>query len=461
MALWFIFLVMTVTALAAIILPLVFGGKIAPGGSDIAVYKDQLAEIGRDLESGLIGAKEADAARIEVSRRMLRAVELSHTAQYSSPDAKLSARRLATLAIALALLPALAGSLYLRLGSPVAASIAKVVDQSRVDSDDAIVDAMVTKVEAYLKEVPDDGRGWETLAPIYMRMGRYEDAVRAWQNTIVILGDNADREENLGESIVAAADGAVTKEARTAFDRVRSIDPENVPARFYAGLAAKQDGRRDEAARIWRDMIAVSPPDAEWADTVRDALARLDEPSAAATGEAQSLADQQVAMIKLMVDGLAERLKVDGQDLDGWLRLVRSYNVLNDRDKAEAAAADARNAFAQNPEKLAKLEDGLKAANRPAESSSQGEIEERASISAAQQHDNVTMQATVDRLAERLEKEGGDPDGWFMLVRSYETLGEHDKALTTIAQARRAFGSDGERLSYFDQLLRGASGDAR
>ena len=166
-------------------------------------------------------------------------------------------------------------------------------------------------------------------------------------------------------------------------------------------------------------------------------------------------------MIKLMVDGLAERLKVDGQDLDGWLRLVRSYNVLNDRDKAAAAAADARNAFAQNPEKLAKLEDGLKAANRPAESSSQGEIEERASISAAQQHDNVTMQATVDRLAERLEKEGGDPDGWFMLVRSYETLGEHDKALTTIAQARRAFGSDGERLSYFDQLLRGASGDAR
>jgi cytochrome c-type biogenesis protein CcmH len=461
MALWFIFLVMTVTALAAIILPLVFGRKITPGGSDTAVYKDQLSEIARDLESGLIGAKEADAARIEVSLRLLRAAELSQTAQYSSPDAKLSVRRLAALAIASALLPTLTGGLYLRLGSPIAASIGKVVEQSRADSDDAIVEPMVTEVEAYLKEVPDDGRGWETLAPIYMRMGRYEDAVRAWQNTIAILGDNADREENLGESIVATADGAVTKEARTAFDRVRSMDPENVPARFYAGLAAKQDGRRDEAARIWRDLVAVSSPNTEWADTVRDALAGLDEPSAAATGEAQPLADQQVAMIKLMVDGLAERLKVDGQDLDGWLRLVRSYNVLNDRDKAASAVADARNAFVRNPEKLAKLEDGLKAANRSAERLSRGEIEERASIGTAREHDNVTMQVTVDRLAERLEKEGGNPDGWFMLVRSYETLGEHDKALKAIARARRAFGSDSERLSYFDQLLRGASGDAR
>jgi cytochrome c-type biogenesis protein CcmH len=447
---------MTAAALAAIILPLAFGENV-PGGSDVTVYKDQPAEIDRDLEAGLIEAKEADAARVEVSRRLLQAAEVCNITHSSPPGGgKLKAHRLATLAVALVFLPALAGGLYLRLGSPAAASIEEVADRSGGDPDDALVDAMVTQVEGYLKEAPNDGRGWEALAPVYMRMGRYADAIRAWQSAIVNLGDNADREENLGESIVAAAEGVVTTEARIAFDRARWMDPDNVPARFYAGLAAKQDGQREEAARIWRDLIAASPPGAEWVDTIRDALARLDESSAATTSDVQSSEDQQVGLIKSMVDSLAEGLKIDGRDLDGWLRLVRSYNVLNDRDKANAAVADARNAFARDPDKLAQLEEGLKTANRPVETVSRGEIKEPVSTSTAREHETTTMQAAVDRLAARLGSEGGDADSWLMLVRSYETLGEHDKVLATIAQARRALAFDRERLSYFDQLLRAA-----
>jgi cytochrome c-type biogenesis protein CcmH/NrfG len=125
-----------------------------------------------------------------------------------------------------------------------------------------------------------------------VRLGRYDDAVRAWQNVIANLGDNADREENLGESLIAAADGAVTKDAKNAFDRSLSMDPGNVAARFYTGLAAKQEGRRDAAAEIWRDLIAKASPDAEWADTVRDALARLEEPSVA-TGDSPQRSEDQ------------------------------------------------------------------------------------------------------------------------------------------------------------------------
>ena len=458
MTLWLVLAFMTAAAIAAIVLPFVFGGKIVPGGGDVPVYKDQLIEIDHDLEAGLIGAADAEAARIEVSRRILRAVETSDSAyEASAADNKTRTRRLGVLASALLFFPTLAGGMYLHLGSPAAVSVETIAEPTASSPDEALVDAMVVQVEGYLKDKPNDGRGWETLAPIYMRLGRYEDSVRAWQNVIANLGDSADREENLGESFVATANGVVTSEARRAFDKALSIDHDNVAARFYIGLAAKQDGRRDEAARIWSDLIASAPPDAEWTDTVRDALARVDEPSIATTDNASPSEKPQAAMIQSMVDGLSERLKTDSGDLDGWLRLVRSYTVLGERDKADAAVANARIALAADPDKLALFEKGLKNVDRPPESGPREDPRQSVStIAAPPEHDSGAMQSMVDRLAERLRSKGGDVDSWLMLVRSYEVLGERDKALATVAQARLAFASDRDSLSRFEQLLRAA-----
>ena len=47
-------------------------------------------------------------------------------------------------------------------------------------------------------------------------------------------------------------------------------------------------------------------------------------------------------MIRGMVDRLATRLKDNGNDVEGWLRLVRAYMVLGERDKAQAALVEAR-----------------------------------------------------------------------------------------------------------------------
>ena len=279
MAFWVILTLMTAAALVAIVLPFMRSGEIVPTGSDVAVYKDQLAEIDRDGEAGLIGNIDADAARVEVSRRLLKAAEVSDTDHSSSLiGSKIGMRRRTVLVVTIIFLSMLAGGVYLRLGSPTVASVERSSDQVALSSNDPLIDAMVTQVEGYLKDTPNDGRGWEALAPVYMRLGRYDDAARAWRNTIANVGDSADREENLGESLVASADGAVTEEAKRAFDQALLMDPNNVAARFYIGLAAKQQGRRDEAATIWRGLIAKAAPEAEWVDTVRDALARLDEP---------------------------------------------------------------------------------------------------------------------------------------------------------------------------------------
>src|SRR4029077_1706526 len=135
------------------------------------------------------------------------------------------------------------------------------------------------------------------------------------------------------------------------------------------GIAAEQDGNREKAVGIWRDLLADAPADAHWTDDVRTAIARVETnpatsspgPSAAQIASAAKLApDQQSTMIRGMVDGLAARLKQDGSDLEGWVKLVRSYKILGEPDQAKAAIRDAQQAFASDPAKREKLDLALK-----------------------------------------------------------------------------------------------------
>ncbi|MGZ3309913.1 MAG: tetratricopeptide repeat protein, partial [Xanthobacteraceae bacterium] len=148
--------------------------------------------------------------------------------------------------------------------------------------------------------------------------------------------------------------------------RAFRLDGANVSARFYIGLAAEQDGRKDEAARVWRKLLADSPPRAPWRPLVQTALARVEpaqslvrkpgsDDSAAAVANASP--EQRQKMIRGMVERLAARLRQDGSDVDGWIQLVRSYVVLKESENARAAIADARRVLAGEPAKLRRLDE--------------------------------------------------------------------------------------------------------
>ena len=221
---------------------------------------------------------------------------------------------------------------------------------------------MIAQIELHLANTPDDGRGWEVVAPIYLQLGRFDDAVKAWRNVIRINGETAERMARLGEALTAAAKGQVTPEAKAAFERAVALDGEHVRARYYLGLAAEQDGRPAEAIAIWRAMLERAPAGAPWVELIRQEIARLEggpsEEEIAAAGDLSS--DQRTAMIRGMVEKLAEKLHQDGNDLEGWLRLVRSYMVLGERDKARAAADEARRVFASDPQKLRRIDEQVK-----------------------------------------------------------------------------------------------------
>jgi cytochrome c-type biogenesis protein CcmH len=463
MTLLLILVAMTAAAAFAVIWPLVRNARDTRSGSDIAVYRDQLDEVERDRAAARIGDTEAAAARVEISRRLLAAADAAQaTPPALNATAAAAQRRRFAAGAALLVLPTLAGGLYLWLGSPELASAQQQTVPGIATAQDS-VDNLVAQAEAHLQRNPEDGRGWEILAPVYMRLDRYSDSVAAWRNALRLLGDDADREANLGEALTAEANGVVTAEAKAAFARAVTLDNTTVSARYYLGLAAEQDSRREEAAKIWRDLIAEAPAGAPWVDTVRSALARVEGNSVASSAApftprpdvANQPSGPQSAMIQAMVDRLAARLKQDGSDVDGWVRLVRSYRVLGKADKARAATADARQALAGDADKLSQLDAALKALDtvEAASAAPEPSAAETATSNAPAVHQDGTIQDMVERLAQRLKQSGSDPEGWLMLVRSYASLGERDKATAAVADARRALAADPGGLEQFNAAL--------
>jgi cytochrome c-type biogenesis protein CcmH len=362
MTLWFVFALMTSAAVFAVLWPLGRGRGRQREGSEAAVYRDQLAEVERDVGAGLIAPSEAEAARVEISRRLLAAAE----AEPVAPSSVNTTLRRAVAVIALAGLPLTAVALYLPHGSPRLPDF-PLAERAQAPAPSQPLDTLVAQVEAHLEKNPGDGRGWSVLAPVLAKLGRFDDAVRAYRNSITTNGDSASRRADLGEAIAAAAGGVVTSEAKAEFERAIALNADEAKASYFLGLAAEQDGRSGEAASIWRAMLAKAPPDAPWRALVQAALARVGGgPAAPALSDDTIAAARDMnetdrsAMIRGMVDRLASRLKQNGDDVEGWLRLVRAYMVMGERDKARGASADARQAVAGDAERLRALNEGLK-----------------------------------------------------------------------------------------------------
>ncbi len=367
MILWIIFALMTGAAIFAVLLPLGRVPRPASGGSDVLVYKDQLEEVDRDRASGLIGEAEAEAARLEVSRRLLSAADLSRPpASAADAQPSLHRRRLAALA-ALVVLPFGPLGLYVALGSPNLPGEPAFARVSTPQGYESIA-KLVNQVGAHLARSPDDGAGWEVLAPVYMRLNRFDDAVEARKKALKLIGESATREADLGEAETAAANGVVTADAKAAFERAVSRDPHEAKARYFLGLAAEQDGKTEEATAMWRALLADAPAGAQWVSFVSQALARTTGAPVASPGPnaddvaaASDMSDgARRDMIRGMVARLADRLHGDGADVDGWIRLVRAYVVLGDRDKARDAAADAKRALGDRPDEVKRIDDLIK-----------------------------------------------------------------------------------------------------
>jgi cytochrome c-type biogenesis protein CcmH len=266
-------------------------------------------------------------------------------------------RRLGRRAVSLAALlglPLLVLPVYALLGSP---ALPSQPFRSEAPADGASVDlaTLIGRIEAHLAEHPDDGKGFEGIAPVYLRLGRYEDALRARSEALRLLGETPDRLAALAQARILAAGGVVTSEASEAIAKALALDPKHVEARFLQAIGLEQDGKSEEAAAAYRAMLADAPAEAPWRAAVEARLARLAAPAGAAA-IASLPQGAQAAAIRSMVEGLATRLKQQGGTAEEWARLVRSYAVLGEKDKALATLAEARAALPDDASRATLME---------------------------------------------------------------------------------------------------------
>ena len=461
---WVVFAAMTAVAVGIALWPaLSRRRRSGDSSSEVAFYRSQLAEIDRDVERGQLLPSEAAAARTETARRLIAADTVPTRPAPAAGRVRLIAAGLGALVV-----PVIAVSLYLHFGSPDLpdAPLASRTPDSNAEDD---IEAAVAHVEAEAAASPDNLKAWSALAPVYMRLGRYTDAVNAWKQVLRLKGEDAEARAALGEAQVAAAGGLVTAEARASIDHALADSPGLPMARFYLGLAAEQEGDKPKAIGIYQSVLDQVADHPYWQEVVRGKLAALKgepAPSAQAStsneaGAPQAAADGspgsgpgdgapaggQQDMIRGMVARLAERLAQKGGSAEEWSRLVRSYSVLNEPDKARDALASARKALAGDPNALASL-DGA-AENAPADSAPAG-----AATPAPEGGQQDMIRGMVTRLADRLSQTGGNAEDWTRLVRSYSVLNEPDKAKDALASARKALAGDASGSASLESVAK-------
>ncbi|NYJ14973.1 cytochrome c-type biogenesis protein CcmH [Rhizobium leguminosarum] len=358
MLFWILVAVLTAVVAAVLLYPLLRGAKAAENirAGEAAVYRDQLRELDRDLNGGLITPEEADYARAEIGRRLI-AVSGGEPEEAPKP----ARHHRFTEAFVLLVLPLLGLCLYLTTGRP---NLPSQPLEARLENPGNDMAVLIVKAERHLAESPDDGKGWDVLAPIYLRTMRVNDAQLAYRNAIRLLGPSPARLDGLAETLMAVSEGVVTEETRQVLEQSLTLEPDNPRARFYVALSMEQAGRRDEARQAFEALAKQSPADAPWLPLVNQHIAMNGSAPAGADQAAQGAnqaapgadtaapgnpTQQDVAaaesmnagdrqqMIRGMVESLDAKLSADPNNFDGWVRLVRSYAVLNDKDRAADA----------------------------------------------------------------------------------------------------------------------------
>ena len=384
MLVWVIFAAMTATVLYVLLRPLAGGGASeGPRAAfDATVYRDQLKEVESDRERGLIGPADAEAARIEIARRLL-AADAEEKKESGGGGAKRPANRVA---IGLALmLPLLALGFYLVYGSPSLPD-QPLVARLQEPATNQNLDVLVARVEARLRAHPEEGEGWDVIAPVYMGWRRYTDAAEAFRHSIRLLGESPKRLSGYGHALVLANNGVVTEDARKALERAVALDPNLIEPRLLLVIAMEQDGQFAAAVEAWRALLAGAPADAPWRKLVEERLAQDEArlagkpvpgtsvadsvegsaplpsrtgggpaPEDIAAAQKMNPADRQ-AMIETMVQRLADRLAQNSDDLAGWLKLVRAYSVLDRKDEAAKALEQAKTEFSGDNQALQQLD---------------------------------------------------------------------------------------------------------
>lgn len=366
---------------------------IGAGAKDLKLYKDQLAEVEGDLARGVLSSEDADAARLEISRRILAADKRAQN-ETAGKNAPKSANRILICFVA-ALIFGTGLGVYAGLGNPdmpdrplatrlSAMKEARANRPTQVEMEARVGDVDIPVAPDYIKLVeqlrdavsknPTDIEGLRLLALHEFRLGRYSASRIAQGKIMELIGDKATAKDHsdYAEVMIVAANGYVSPQAEQALSTTLKADPSDGRARYYSGLALIQNGRADVAHRLWSGLLTEGPDDAPWIPLIKsqiDEVARAagiapaPGPDAAQVEAASEMSEtERNDMIRGMVNGLGERLATEGGTANEWARLIRALGVLGETGRASAIWKEAQGVFDGKPAELAILREAAQAA---------------------------------------------------------------------------------------------------
>ena len=377
---------------------------VTPRDPSLSVYRDQLTELETDLARGLIEPDQAAAARAEIARRVLRQAGPSNQARGTDKSsawariwelgAELSpafrwlmraghllgkvspsrAHMLSVLAV-----PLLGVAVYLKIGSPSLPG-QPLAGRLAAAPEAATPADLIAKVEARLREKPDDGQGWAVIAPVYLAQGRAIEAGEAFAKAMQLVGETPERLAGFARANVIAGNGVVNEPAHKAYQRMLALDPTRADARYWLAVFEEQNGRPEIAADAYRQLLAEAKPEAPWRKAVEERLKavsvgksgppvlaspassiedRRGNPSPSEfVAAAQKLAPEMRELMigSRMIPKARDAVKQNPKDWAAWSRIVTGFAAIGKSGEALSALKEARSAAGGDAAGLAQLE---------------------------------------------------------------------------------------------------------
>lgn len=370
---WILAAMMTLAVILILAVPLFETRKLKDeSGFALNVYRDQLAEIERDQQRGVLPADQAKAAQLEIQRRILALADAP-----AVQPGRTRHRRL--IAVAAILLPIFGIVLYLTVGAP------QLPGQPFAERQAALPAATpeLMALRQHVAKQPDDAEAWLALARLALDQKRLEEALDGFRRVLALGKAAPDVYADYGRALILFHDGEVADDTKAVFAKALELDPKEPTARFFLALGKAQQGDLAGALGDWVALERDTPADAPYrqslSENIDKAARQLGKDPATLPGRepghqggtapaddagtsgsngpssntqgvnasgpsqqdmqqaAQMSPQDRATFIQSMVDRLADHLKQQPDDLEGWLKLARAYSVLNRTDDARQA----------------------------------------------------------------------------------------------------------------------------
>ncbi|MCU7893332.1 MAG: c-type cytochrome biogenesis protein CcmI [Candidatus Thiodiazotropha sp. (ex Ustalcina ferruginea)] len=277
---WIITAGLIVLAMAFVALPLLrkhIESGVTTDELNLSVFKQQLAELDSDLETGILEQNRYDAARKDLEKELLTDI----ASEQKTTETAVSGRIMALSAL---LIPLVAIFLYQTIGSPeIIQRLAEQPNgmptkaspqQSQPGNTQNLppMEELVKHLAAKLQEQPDNQEGWVMLGRSYMAMNNSSAAINAYERAIQLNDQNVALLLAYSEAIASTNGNDFSGRAAPMIDKAYQLEPNNPNVLWISGILAYQRSEFKSAIERWEALKVMLQPQSAELESVNDAL---------------------------------------------------------------------------------------------------------------------------------------------------------------------------------------------